>query len=315
MSINWFPGHMVKAVDKAKKALAEHDVVIEVLDARCPMASSNPVIQSMREHRQRPCLRVLNKADTADLAVTREWLDFYNAQKNTRAIAISCKKPGDAAKVIAEAQALAPHRTGKLKALRMMIMGVPNVGKSTLINALMKKRTAKVGDEPAVTKLLHRYDLSSTAWLTDTPGLMWPRIKHESDGLMLAASNMVGTGAYIDSEVALFLADLLLLRYPQALAERYGFPTEQDSAAGMANDGVALIEAIARKRGYLLKGVGPDFEKAALTLLADYRSGALGRISLETPDTRATMVAAAEAAKELSKKDAAPTSSTGRRSR
>ncbi|MEI6301514.1 MAG: ribosome biogenesis GTPase YlqF [Betaproteobacteria bacterium] len=296
MSINWFPGHMVKAVDKAKKAMANHDVVIEVLDARCPMASSNPVIQKMREFRQRPCLRVLNKADAADLAVTREWLAFYNAQANTRAIAISCKKPGDAAKVIAEAQALAPHRTGKLKALRMMIMGVPNVGKSTLINALMNKRTAKVGDEPAVTKLLHRYDLSSTAWLTDTPGLMWPRIKHESDGLMLAASNMVGTGAYIDSEVALFLADLLLVRYPQALAARYGFPSDADTASGQAQDGVALIEAIAKKRGYLLKGVGPDFEKAALALLGDYRSGALGRISLETPDTRAAMVAAAATA-------------------
>jgi ribosome biogenesis GTPase A len=293
MSINWFPGHMVRAVDKAKKAMADHDVVIEVLDARCPMASSNPVIQTMREHRQRPCLRVLNKSDAADPAVTREWLDFFNAQKSTRAIAISCKKPGDAAKVLTEAQALAPHRTGKLKALRMMIMGVPNVGKSTLINALMKKRTAKVGDEPAVTKLLHRYDLSSTAWLTDTPGLMWPRIKHESDGLMLAASNMVGTGAYIDSEVALFLADLLLVRYPLALSERYGFPSPRAVEDGLDKDGVALIEAIAVKRGYLLKGVGPDFEKAALTLLADYRSGALGRISLETPDTRGAMVAAA----------------------
>ena len=301
MSINWFPGHMVKAVDKAKKAMADHDVVIEVLDARCPMASSNPVIQKMREFRQRPCLRVLNKADAADPTVTRDWLAFYNAQKNTRAIAISCKKPGDAAKVIAEAQALAPHRTGKLKALRMMIMGVPNVGKSTLINALMNKRTAKVGDEPAVTKLLHRYDLSSTAWLTDTPGLMWPRIKYESDGLMLAASNMVGTGAYIDSEVALFLADLLLLRYPRALSERYGFPSTKAVADGQALDGVMLIEAIATKRGYLLKGVGADFEKAALALLADYRSGALGRISLETPDTRAAMVAAAAVAADAAK--------------
>jgi ribosome biogenesis GTPase A len=112
---------------------------------------------------------------------------------------------------------------------------------------------------------------------------------------MLAASNMVGTGAYIDSEVAVFLADLLLVRYPQALLARYGFPSEQAVKDGQAQDGVALIEAIAVKRGYLLKGVGPDFEKAALTLLADYRSGALGRISLETPDTRAAMVAAAMA--------------------
>lgn len=287
MSINWFPGHMAVAVEKIKKAMADHDVVIEILDARCPMASANPLIETLRTHRQRPCLKVLNKVDLADPNVTPAWLTFFNAQKNVHAIAISSKKPGDAAKVVAAAQKLAPHRSDNFKPLRMLIMGVPNVGKSTLINALLKQRKAKVGDEPAVTKALARYDLSSTVSITDTPGLMWPRIEHPDDGLMLAASHIIGTNAYIESEVAVFLAEVLLTRYPQALAVRYGLPPAVATPAGgggsNALDGIGVIEAVAARRGFRVKGGAYDFDKAAITLLTDYRSSALGRVSLETP--------------------------------
>jgi ribosome biogenesis GTPase A len=281
MSINWFPGHMAIAVKDAKKAMAEQDVVVEVLDARCPMASANPLVETLRTHRQRPCLKVLNKMDLADPAITQAWLTFFNAQKDVTAIALSCKKQGEAAKVVTIAKKLAPHRNDNLKPLRMMVMGVPNVGKSTLINALLKRRAAKVGDEPAVTKALNRYDLSSEVILTDSPGLMWPKIEHESDGLMLAASHIIGTKAYHESEVAIFLGDVLLEHYPQALVARYNFPA--DAAKGV--DGVSVVEAVAAKRGYRLKGGAFDFEKAAITLLTDYRSGALGRVSLETPDS------------------------------
>ncbi len=280
MSINWFPGHMAVAVKEAKKAMAEHDVVIEVLDARCPMASANPLVETLRTHRQRPCLKVLNKMDLADPQVTQAWLTFFNAQKNVTAVELSCKKQGEAAKIVTLAKKLAPHRNDNLKPLRMMVMGVPNVGKSTLINALLKQHAAKVGDEPAVTKELHRYDLSSDVILTDTPGLMWPRIAHESDGLMLAASHIIGTKAYHESEVAVFLAEVLLAGYPQALAARYNYPLHGDAKV---IDGVSVVEAVAAKRGYRLKGGGLDYEKAAITLLTDYRSGALGRVSLETP--------------------------------
>lgn len=298
MSINWFPGHMAVAVTKAKAAMAENDLIIEVLDARCPMASSNPLVETLRTHRQRPCLKVLNKADLADPAVTETWLKFFNAQKNVKAIALSCKKPGEAPKVLAAAKKLAPHRNDNFKPLRMMIMGVPNVGKSTLINALLKRRAAKVGDEPAVTKALARYDLSSDATLTDTPGLMWPRIDDASDGLMLAASHMIGVKAYHESEVAIFLGDVLLARYGQALAARYSF---KPAAGETQHDGVGVVEAVAARRGYRLKGAGFDFEKAAITLLTDYRSGALGRVSLETPASFTAMrerSAAAKAAQE-----------------
>ena len=297
MSINWFPGHMAVAVAKAKKAMAEHDLIIEVLDARCPMASANPMVTTLRTHRQRPCLKVLNKVDLADPLVTEAWLKYFNAQKDVKAIALSCKKPGEAPKVLAAAKKLAPHRNDNFKPLRMMIMGVPNVGKSTLINALLKRRAAKVGDEPAVTKALARYDLSGDASLTDTPGLMWPRIEHPSDGLMLAASHMIGVKAYHESEVAIYLGEVLLARYPQALAARYNFNATAQS------DGVSVVEAVAVRRGYRLKGAELDFEKAAITLLTDYRGGLLGRVSLETPDSsnavrteHASVLAAATAA-------------------
>lgn len=288
MTIQWFPGHMTSARKKAAETMATTDVVIEVLDARLPEASSNPMIRELRLHRQRPCLRVLNKADLADPAATQAWLDFYNRQAGVKAVALSCKKAGDAARVPGLCQALAPHRNDGTKPLRMMIMGIPNVGKSTLMNALVKRRVAAVGDEPAVTKMQQRYDLSPRLTLVDTPGLMWPKIEHDSDGYMLAASHAIGTNAVIEEEVATFLAGLLLARYPDRLAARYGF-----SVAGL--DAVAVIEAVARKRGCLQKGSGgaPDLEKASLILLTDYRGGALGRISLETPETRAAMLAAA----------------------
>lgn len=278
---------MTSARKQAAETMARIDVVIEVLDARVPEAGSNPLINELRLHRQRPCLKILNKADLADPAATKAWLNFYNAQKDVKAVALSCKKPGDATKVPGLCLALAPHRGTSLKPLRMMIMGIPNVGKSTLMNALLKRRAALVGDEPAVTKSQQSFDLNDHMTLIDTPGLMWPKIEHESDGLMLAASHAIGRNAIIDEEVATFLADLLLAHYPALLSLRYGF-----AVVGM--DGTDVIAAIAKRRGYLIKGGAPDLEKAALMLLQDYRSGALGRISLETPSSRSDMLNVAQ---------------------
>ncbi len=280
---------MTAARDKAAETLERMDVVIEVLDARCPEASSNPMIRELRLQRQRPCLKLLNKADLADPDATRAWLAFYNRQSGVKAVAISCKKPGDAARVPALCQQLAPHRSEGTKPLRMLIMGIPNVGKSTLMNALLKRRAAKVGDEPAVTKSQLSLDLGKRMTITDTPGLMWPKIAHDSDGMMLAASHAIGRNAVIDEEVAVFLARILLERYPARLAARYGFEPRGMDAPG-------VIEAVARRRGCIVKGRGGelDRERAALILLQDYRGGALGRISLETPDTRRAMLGDAE---------------------
>ena len=288
MSIQWFPGHMNAARKKAAESMEKTDLVIEVVDARLPEASCNPMISDLRKERQRPCLKILNKSDLADPEATKAWIAHYNAQKGVHAVALSCKKPADVAKVPALAIKVAPHRGTALKPLRMMIMGIPNVGKSTLMNALLKKRVAKVGDEPAVTKMQQRLYLGNNMVLTDTPGMLWPKIAHPSDGLMLAASHAVGTNAVIEEEVATFLADLLLLHYPALLKARYGFATE-------GIDGVAVVEGIAARRGFRLKGGDVDLEKAAHVLLQDYRSGALGRISLETPESRVALLASYQA--------------------
>jgi ribosome biogenesis GTPase A len=296
MAINWFPGHMVAAQKKAAEGLAEVDVVIEVLDARCPAASVNPAINAMRQARQKPALKILNKIDLADPKITEQWLAWFNAQEGVRAIALSCKKAGESNKVLPEAQKLAPHRDGPLKRLRVMMMGVPNVGKSTLVNAILNRRIANVGDEPAITKLIKRYQLPDGTWLYDTPGLMWPKIALETDGLLLAANHLVGVNAYIDEEVATYLAEILLERYPESLKARYGFDTTD-------MDGPAVIESIAQRRGFRIKGGSADFEKAAVTLLLDYRNGSLGRITVETPETRAVQLEAL--AVQMAEKEAA----------
>ena len=291
MAIQWFPGHMTSARKKAAETMATTDVVIEVLDARLPEASTNPLVRELRLHRQRPCLKVLNKSDLADPEATRQWLNWYNRQPGVKAVALSSKNAGEVARLPALCQSLAPHRSENTKPLRMMIMGIPNVGKSTLMNALVKRKIAKVGDEPAVTKSQQVHQISVRHTIVDTPGLMWPKIAHDSDGLMLAASHAIGRNAVIDEEVAVFLACLLLDRYPHLITARYGFPVE-----GL--DGVAVVTGVARRRALIVRGGAPDFEKASSVLLQDYRDGKLGRISLETPETRQVMLQSVEKARD-----------------
>jgi ribosome biogenesis GTPase A len=261
------------------KALADIDVVIEVTDARLPGASSNPMIEELRRFRNRPCLKLLNKADLADPPVTREWIAHYSAQPGVRAVAISAKHPADVGRIPALAQQLAPHRSGAEKPLRMILAGIPNTGKSTLMNALIKRRVAKVGDEPAVTKSQQTLDLGPGMTLTDTPGLMWPKIEHDADGFMLAASHAIGRNAVIDEEVAAHLGAILLARYPALIEARYRI-----DVAGL--DGESLLERIAQRRGCMRKGGEIDLEKAANVFLTDYRTGSLGHITLERPGER-----------------------------
>ena len=283
MAIQWFPGHMNAARKKAAETMEMTDLVVEVLDARLPAASSNPMVEELRLHRQRPCLKIMNKDDLADPKVTKEWLYYFNRQSGVDAVALSCKNPAEVARIPQLCQKLVPHRTGPGKPVRVMIMGIPNVGKSTLMNMLLKRRVATVGDEPAVTKSQQRLYLNKNMVLTDTPGMLWPKIVYPSDGYMLAASHAVGVNALIEEEVAAFLGDVLLARYPELLALRYKIPVD-----GL--DGIGLMEMIARKRGFKIRGGELDVEKGAHTLLQDYRHGAIGRISLETPESRWEMI-------------------------
>ncbi|ADI29267.1 ribosome biogenesis GTPase YlqF [Methylotenera versatilis] len=295
MAIQWYPGHMTQARKKAEETMEFMDIVIEVLDARVPEASHNPVINEMRLFRQRPNLKILNKSDLADPKATEAWLNYFNRQPNTKAVALSCKKPGEANKILKHCLALTPHRGSHLKPLRMMIMGIPNVGKSTLMNALLNRRVAKVGDEPAVTKSQQRFDISETMSITDTPGMMWPKIQYESDGYMLAASHAIGRNAVIDEDVAIFLANNLLKSYPALVNARYKLDTMKHEGGFLdvlKMDGVDLLEAIARRRSYKRHDGLWDMEKTAVAFLTDYRSGAIGRISLETPLSRSEMMQA-----------------------
>jgi ribosome biogenesis GTPase A len=279
---------MNAARKKAAEQMENTDLVIEVVDARLPEASCNPMVEELRLFRQRPCLKVLNKVDLADPAATAAWSAYYDAQEGLTAYPMTTKKPGDVARIPELCLSLAPHRGVPTKPLRIMIMGIPNVGKSTLMNALLKKKVAKVGDEPAVTKVQQKLYLGKNIVLVDTPGMLWPKIAMASDGLMLAASHAIGSNALIEEEVAVFLAEVLLERYPQLLVARYGFQLE-----GM--DAIAVVEGVAARRGFRQKGGDLDFEKGAHTFLQDYRTGALGRISLETPETRALRLAAHDA--------------------
>lgn len=296
MAIQWYPGHMTSARKKAEETLEHIDVVIEVLDARVPAASHNPMIEEMRNFRQRPNLKILNKADLADPQITQAWLNYFNSQPNTKAVALSCKKAGDAKKIPGLCRQLAPHRGSPLKPLRMMIMGIPNVGKSTLMNALLNRRAAKVGDEPAVTKSQQRFDLGDNQSITDTPGMMWPKIEHESDGYMLAASHAIGRNAVIDEDVAEFLGNLLLKQYPALINNRYKLDAMKLDVQQI--DGIDLLQAIAKRRAYKRNDGQWDMERTAMAFLTDYRGGAIGRVSLESPKSRAEMIALAAAKPE-----------------
>jgi len=297
MPINWFPGHMNSTRQAIKdRVKAGLDVVIELLDARLPGSSSNPLLASLTTGR--PSLKVLNKQDLADPEVTAAWLAFYNAQPHTRAIALDAGDKSPARALIKACRELAPLRGDLHKPLRVLICGIPNVGKSTLINTLVGKRAAKTGDEPGITKIEQKIVLENGFYLFDTPGMLWPRIAIEQSGYHLAASGAIGRNAFDEEEVALELINVLKRRYPERLQERYGL-----EALGADE---AVLEAIGIKRGAKIRGGGVQMHKAAEALLVDYRQGLLGRITLETPEdmTAWRQAAAAEEARKAEQAEA-----------
>jgi ribosome biogenesis GTPase A len=270
---------MVAAQKKAAETMEFTDVVIEVLDARAPAASQNPMIQQLGAARQRANLKILNKSDLADPKITDQWIQYFNKLPKTKAIAISCKKANEPKKILTLCKTLAPHRGTTLKPLRMMIMGVPNVGKSTLMNAILNKRIAKVGDEPAITKQQQRHQINDHMILVDTPGMMWPKINDEHDGYLLAANNAIGKNAYHEEDVAIELGEILLNQYPNLLKSRFAIDD-------LVTDSIKLLEFIARKKSFPLRNHLPDLDKASTVLLNEYRQGYLGPISLESPESR-----------------------------
>ncbi len=290
MAIQWFPGHM----HSTRKAIAERikdiDVVIELLDARLPGSSANPLLAELTGHK--PSVKVLNKQDVADPARTPLWLDWYNARAETRAIGLDASEPAPARRLIEACHQLAPQRGGMAKPMRVLICGIPNVGKSTLINTLSDKRQAKTGDEAGITKLEQRITLADDFYLWDTPGMLWPRITIEESGYKLAASGAVGRNAYDEEEVALELLAYLKRHYAGLLEARYRLGLSEEAIAALHDE--ELLEAIARKRGAVMSGGRVNLQKGAELVMTDLRSAVLGRVTLETPAEFEVWRAAAE---------------------
>ena len=280
MSIQWFPGHMHLTKKAITERIKDIDVVIELLDARLPGSSANPLLAELTGHK--PTLKVLNKQDVADPARTEAWLAWYNAQSDTRALALDASEPAPARKLIDGCHLLAPNRGGMAKPMRVLICGVPNVGKSTLINTLSNKRQAKTGDEAGITKLEQRITLADDFYLWDTPGMLWPRISVIESGYNLAASGAVGRNAYDEELVALELLRRLQTRYAAQLEARYKLGLAPAALAAMPDD--ALLEAIGRKRGAVMTGGRVNVQKSAEIVMTDFRTATLGRVTLETPE-------------------------------
>jgi ribosome biogenesis GTPase A len=274
MAINWFPGHMHKARKEIKKVMPQMDLIIEVLDARLPFSSENPLVPALRG--DTPVIKVLNKRDLADPDVTAQWQAWLEKERGVRAITLTHNQRTEALDILRLATDMTPGHDRQKSALRVMILGIPNVGKSTLINTLAGRPVARTGNEPAVTRAQQAIKLPDNLLLYDTPGFLWPKLSPEACGYRLAISGAIRSAVIEFEDVALFAADYLLDHYADQVLERYGLDEKPE-------DGLALMDGIAAKRRFFRRGGIPDLHKVSEILLNEFRSGKLGRISLETP--------------------------------
>ncbi len=275
MAIHWYPGHMHKAQKQITEVMPQIDLVIEVLDARIPYSSENPMVASLRK--DKPCIKIFNKFDLADPEITARWQKAFEASDSIRTLPLIATETGQTQKLLSLCKELFPHREENGKPVRAMIMGIPNVGKSTLINALAGRTIAKVGNEPAVTKAQQRINLGNGIVLSDTPGILWPKVENPNSSYRLAATGAIKDTAMDYEDVAAFTAEYLLEAYPDLLKERYKIDE-------LPHDEMGLLDEIARARGARRAGGRVDYHKVSEILLHEFRSGRLGLVSLETPE-------------------------------
>jgi len=297
MAINWFPGHMHKAQKEIKEILPQIDVVIEVCDARLPFSSENPMITEIRGNL--PLIKILNKSDLADPNKTEVWLEYLEAQKNVQAIALTTNNPAAAKNLVSLIRRLVPGKDETGKQINVVIMGIPNVGKSTLLNTLVGKAKAKVGNEPAVTKGQQRIRLEEGLYLYDTPGMLWPKIINDNSGYRLAITSAVKDTAFDHDDIACFAGEFLLAEYPERLKQRYKYETTPQSE-------IELLEEIGRRRGCIRSGGHIDFHKASAILIHEIRDKTLGGITFETPEMieQETVYFAEKEAKKIAAREA-----------
>ncbi|MDN3611729.1 ribosome biogenesis GTPase YlqF [Vibrio ostreicida] len=274
-TIQWFPGHMHKARKEIEEAIPQVDVIIEVLDARIPFSSENPMISELRGNK--PVVKVLNKRDLADPELTQLWIDHLEQENNVKAMAITTSNIQEVNKILDLCRKLAPHREEVGKNIRTMIMGIPNVGKSTIINTLAGRSVAQTGNQPAVTRRQQRINLQNGIVLSDTPGILWPKVENPHSGFRLAATGAVKDTAMEYDEVAFYTVEYLALAYPERLKDRYQIDE-------LPTSDIELMEEIGRRRGALRAGGRVDLHKCSEILLHELRNGTLGQITLERPE-------------------------------
>jgi ribosome biogenesis GTPase A len=274
MAIQWFPGHMHKASKEIRKILPKVDLVIEILDARIPHSSDNPMLAEIRGNK--PCIKVLNKSDLADPERTREWQAYLEREQGVKTLALSTEQVDKVKQLTSLCHKMLPGRDDGIKSIHAMIMGIPNVGKSTLINILAGKSITKTGNEPAITKAQQRIRLDDSIVLSDTPGVLWPKFDHENIGYRLATTGAIKDTAFDHDDVAFFAVSYLKQHYPETLKQRYELDNLGDSE-------LELLESIGAKRGCLRAGGLVELDKVGKLLLSELRAGLLGRITLETP--------------------------------
>ncbi|MBC8017664.1 MAG: ribosome biogenesis GTPase YlqF [Verrucomicrobia bacterium] len=294
MTIKWYPGHMGKALEKIADLIKRVDVVIEVLDARLPLSSSNHKLEEIR--RTKPWIKILNKHDLADPSITKAWVKLFEQQAGVRALPMSSKQSAETKQLIKLCKLLAPKRGKPGFPVRVMVVGIPNVGKSTLINTLAGRSMAKVGDKPAITTTTQLIDLRNGVVLNDTPGVLWPDMADQDGAYRLATSGAIGANALDYTTVGFFAGEFMMRRYPEMLKKRYKLEVLPDNPT-------ELVEAIGRCLGCLVTGGGIDLHRAAEAFLRELRAGKLGRVSFEEPalpvaETLASEESATEAATE-----------------
>lgn len=278
-ALQWYPGHMKKARQIIEENLKLVDVVIELLDARIPMSSANPMVREIIAGK--PRVVALNKSDLADASMTRKWVEFF-CKQGMRAVAVDSVKGAGMKQLVRLSEELARPKTEKLvgkgaraRSARCMILGIPNVGKSSLINRLAGSVKARAENKPGVTRAKQWIRIGANLELLDTPGILWPKFEDRVVGLKLAFTGAIHDEIYDMEQVASRLAELLRQRYPERIAERFKLAGE------LPETGQALLEAVGRKRGCLLKGGAVDAEKAQRILMAEFRSGKLGCVTLD----------------------------------